>query len=313
MLLRKSIATGAHTPQDGGTTWEMGEKGRLRPACRRPLHRNPSRERGRQEQPGSKHQKAGCQTGQTMCPAKCGNRRHSRSHRRWGTTTRQRQQGGSKTHRERKGENGALRTAARDQHTPQRPAGQTTWSTWTYGDGGRYAHRYDPDTDAWREDAEARDPSSGSSNQPTVQPGDSSQQEAATLPRPSTEQAGTGADSTQPATASQPQREHTVPDNTPPQEQATSSAAEPTAEAAVGHHTPSDAADEQPPQPHEELTDTCAAAACGRREGEEAAKAEAAGARDTAASSKHEGQGDQRRGNKWRKAVTNGGSTSHRG
>ena len=186
------------------------------------------------------------------------------------------------------------------QQSWQPRAGQTTWSAWTYGDGGRYAH-------PWREDAEARDPGSSRSNQPAVQQGDSSQQEAATLPRPSCEQAGTGADSAQPATASLPQREQTVPDNSPPQEQATvdgdSSAAGPTAETADTHHTPPDATDEQPPQPHEELTDTCAAAACGQREGEEAAKAEATDTRDATASSKHEGQGDQRRGNKWQKAV----------
>ena len=277
-----------------------------------------------------------------MCPVKCGNRRHSRSHRRWGTTTRQPQQGGSKTRRVRRGRNGALRAAARDQHTlpssttcnPQRPKSQdslggaakthrprvTAKAGSNHGspERGRRPGQPGPTEteDAtltattltpWREDAEARDPgSSSSSNQPAVQQGDSSQQEAATLPRPSSEPAGTGADSAQPATASQPQREQTVPDNNPPQEQATvgdDSAAEPTEETAVGHHTPPGATDEQPPQPHEELTDTCAAAACGQREGEEAAKAEATDTRDATASSKHEGQGDQRRGNKWQKAV----------
>ena len=302
-----------HTPQDGCTArsyraTRLGDGGEGQTTTSLP----PSRERGRQEQPGSKHQKAGCRTGQTMCPVKGGNRRHSRIHRRWSTTTRQPQQGGSKTQREGRRRNGALRAAALDQHTPPSAAARTAWGGQPRptDPGGQprlaVAHRYDPDTDPWREDAEARDPSSSSSNQPAVQQGDSSQQEAATLPRPSSEPAGTGADSAQPATASQPQREQTVPDNNPPQEQATvgdDSAAEPTEETAVGHHTPPGATDEQPPQPHEELTDTCAAAACGRREGEEAAKAEATGARDAAASSKHEGQGDQRRGNKWRKAV----------
>ena len=208
--------------------WEKGEKGRLRPACRRHPHRNPSRERGRQEQPASKHQKAGCRAGQTMCPVKCGNRRHSRSHRRWGTTTRQPQQGGSKTRRVRRGRNGALRAAARDQHTlpssttcnPQRPKSQdslggaakthrprvTAKAGSNHGspERGRRPGQPGPTEteDAtltattltpWREDAEARDPgSSSSSNQPAVQQGDSSQQEAATLPRPSCEQAGTG-------------------------------------------------------------------------------------------------------------------------
>ena len=186
MLLRKSIATMC-TPRKTGATarsyraTRLGDGGEGQTTTSLP----PSRERGRQ--------KAGCRTGQTNVPSEGWQptpltHPPPLEHDNSAAPTRGEQDNKEREEAERRPPRSRPSTST--PHRAQRP-GQPGGAAKTHRPRGQprlaVAHRYDPDTDPWRGGCRARDPSSSSSNQPAVQQGDSSQQEAATLPRPSSE------------------------------------------------------------------------------------------------------------------------------
>ena len=240
MLLRKSIAARAHTPQDGGTArshraTRLGERGEGQTTTSLPPPPPPesltgvwppgttwiqTREGWVPNWPDDVPSEVWQPTPLTQPPPL--------GHDNSAAPTRGEQGTQSTEGAQRRPQRSSPQPAARNQHTPtERRSPQPAAAEEPGQPGGRARTNRpratakagsshgspkrgrrpgqpgptetagDPDTDPWREDAEARDPGSSSSNQPAV---DSSQQEAATLPRPGCEQAGAGAESTQPAT-----------------------------------------------------------------------------------------------------------------